>query len=72
MFISLALNLPAFQTKLVVPEHISVQKNDNIEQLYIHCFSASSPPRYGDRRSYQVFLGVICHKTINYSYYPLL
>lgn len=43
MFISLALNLPAFQTKLVVPEHISVQKNDNIEQLYIHCFSASSP-----------------------------
>ena len=43
MFISLALNLPAFQTKLVVPEHICVQENDNIEQLYIHCFSASSP-----------------------------
>ena len=27
------------------------------------------PPSLADRRSYQVFLGVICHKTINYRYY---
>ena len=44
-------------------------QHDNNEELYIHCFSHPSLPCWCDRRSYQVFLGVICHKTINYRYY---
>ena len=44
-------------------------QHDNNEELYIHCFSRPSLPCWCDRRSYQVFLGVICHKTINYRYY---